>query len=132
MAHLLEWRTKNAGKLGLLKFENGGNTITGVCSLRPKQYSIQFKCGPDVKKSKGTPRCNVDQDLSFEDYVHCLTSWTQPLHHYNTFRSKEFQMHTVEAHRTSLSPIVNKRHLHEDLIHTSPFAPPAEKRRKTA
>ena len=52
--------------------ELGGKNITKFVELKLKTYSYLEDDGNGDKKTKGTEKCVIKQELKFEDYKNCL------------------------------------------------------------
>ena len=63
---------KNKKVPGIFKNELGGKVITEVVALRPKPYAYLMDDGSNHKKTKGTKKCVIKQNLMFENYKDCL------------------------------------------------------------
>ena len=63
---------KNKKLIGLFKDELGGRIMKEFCWLRAKTYSYLMDDNGEVKKSKGTKKCVIKQELMFENYKDCL------------------------------------------------------------
>ena len=63
---------KNKKVPGIFKNELGGKVITEIVALRPKPYAYLMDDGSNHKKTKGTKKCVIKQNLMFENYKDCL------------------------------------------------------------
>ena len=64
---------KNKKVIGQMKHELGGKTMAEFVALRAKVYAYR-KIDKEVeeKRCKGTKKCVVSEDLTFDDYKTCL------------------------------------------------------------
>ena len=110
----------NKGVPGKFKDEVKGSTITSVCALRTKLYSIEMltadqngslvrsrKCaGSGIKKHLfGTP------DASHEAFVECLRNKRDKNISQKTFVVKKHQVYTAESARVGLTAYDDKRYI---------------------
>ena len=63
---------QNRKVIVLMKDELGGKLMTEFAALRRKTYSYLINDDDGNKKAKGTKKCVIKRELTFEDYKHCL------------------------------------------------------------
>ena len=56
----------------LMKDELGEKLMTEYAALRCNTYSYLINDDDGNKKAKGTKKCVIKRELTFEDYKHCL------------------------------------------------------------
>ena len=80
--------------IGLMKDELGGGIITEFVALRPKAYSYITNDFTELKKAKGTKKCEVKKMLKFEDYKNCLFCNGKVLKSQQRFKSENHSVYT--------------------------------------
>lgn len=111
----------NKKKIGLLKDETNGKSVTHIVALRSKLYSYQVEGLSPVKKAKGLKK-NVVKRLTFNDYKSALFGGEYPKYGKQySIRSRLHEVFTVEENKATLSAYDDKRFVAEDNIDTFPW-----------
>lgn len=63
----------NRKVLGLMKDENHGRIMTEFVGLRSKMYAVRVEGEDQIKKLKGIKKNHVKTQITFQDYVDCLS-----------------------------------------------------------
>ena len=117
----------NKKVLGKFKDEALGVAIAEFVGLRPKLYALRLdgdehaaRGDKDLKlvtkKSKGTKKSVVANQIKFENYVHTLETRQSMRHSQVNFRTDCHRVYTTRTTKTSLSAFDSKRYLLEDGI----------------
>ena len=93
----------NKKVIGLMKDKLGGDIITEFVALRPKAYSYITNNFIEMKKAKGTKKCNVNKMLRFEDYKKCLFDNGKVLKSQQRFKSENHEVYTENINKIALS-----------------------------
>ena len=112
---------KNKKVPGLFKDELGGKIITEFVALRPKAYSYLDDDANEYKKSKGTKRCVIKQNLMFQNFKDCLFNNKTVYRSQKRFKSNYHQVHAEEVNKVALSSNDDKRLQTSDRITTYPY-----------
>ena len=112
---------KNKKVIGLFKDELGGRIMKEFCALRAKTYSYLMDDDSEVKKSKGTNKCVIKQELMFENYTDCLRNYKIILKSQQRFKSNHHKVYTEEVNKIALSNNDDKRLQTHDKITTYPY-----------
>ena len=91
------------------------------CALRAKAYSYLMDDNSEVKKSKGTKKCVIKQELMFENYKDCLLNNKVILKLQQIFKSDHHNVYTEEINKIALSSNDDKRLQTSDRIKTYPY-----------
>ena len=75
----------------------------------------------EVKKSKGTNKCVIKQELMFENYTDCLRNYKIILKSQQRFKSNHHKVYTEEVNKIALSNNDDKRLQTHDKITTYPY-----------
>ena len=100
----------NKKVLGVMKDEFGGKLFYEFIGLSAKLYT----CRSDsivIKKAKGVRRNFVNNALTFEDYLDCLTSSKTKTIDQNLIQSKNHEVCTITQRKVALSNQDDKRYL---------------------
>ena len=97
--------------LGKFKHEVSSNIITGFIGLRPKCYAFKTHGDEKVhKKCKGTAKHVVKRQLSYEQYDKVLRT-NEVIHKsFNSIRSKNHKIFSINTTKVSLNSYENKRY----------------------
>ena len=117
----------NKKVLGKFKDEALGVAIAEFVGLRPKLYALRLdgdehaaRGDKDLKlvtkKSKGTKKSVVANQIKFSNYVKTLETRQSMRHSQVNFRTDCHRVYTVRTTKTSLSAFDSKRYLLEDGI----------------
>ena len=63
---------KNKKVIGKFKDELGGLLMSEFCAHRAKTYAYKLDNNDEVKKAKGTKKCVIKNQLTFNDYINVL------------------------------------------------------------
>ena len=91
------------------------------CALRAKTYSYLMDDNSEVKKSKGTKKCVIKQELMFENYKDCLFKNKIILKSQQRFKSDHHNVYAEEINKIALSSNDDKRSQTFDRIKTYPY-----------
>ena len=119
----------NKKVLGKFKDEAKGVPIAEFVGLRPKLYTIRLdgdqhasrgdkELKLETKKSKGTKKSVVKNEIRFEHYLRVLQTRVSMRHSQVNFRTDCHAIYTTRTTKTSLSAFDSKRYLLEDGIHS--------------
>ena len=109
---------KNKKVLSKFKDEIGGKLMTKFVALRAKTYSFLIDEYTDEdyeknrivnKKAKGTKKCVVKREISFNNYLDSLFKNTVLYRSQQRFRSDHHKVYTEEVKKISLSSNDDKR-----------------------
>ena len=73
------------------------------CARRAKAYSYLMDDDSEVKKSKGTKKCAIKQEIMFENYTNCLLNDKVTLKSQQRFKSDHHKVYTEEVSNITLS-----------------------------
>ena len=121
---------KNKKVIGKFKDELGGKIMIEFCALRAKAYSfLRDEYSEDDyeknqiinKKAKGTKKCRVKREITFNNCVDSLFNDKIVIRSQQRFRSNHHQIYTEEISKIALSSNDDKRIQTFDKIITYPF-----------
>ena len=99
----------NKKVLGKFKDECDGKTITHFTSLRPKMYCFKiFNEQKEEKKAKGVPKLQTKRDLDMKDYENSLYKHIAKNVNFNSIRSKNHQIFSINQSKNGLTSYDNK------------------------
>ena len=101
----------NKKVLGKFKDEREGKIMTGFIGLRPKCYAFKIH-GDDkeYKKCKGTAKNTVKRKIKYDDYNKVLET-NEVIHRsFNSIRSKNHKIYSINTTKVSLNSYENKRY----------------------
>ena len=101
----------NKKVLGKFKDECEGKIMTGFIGLRPKCYAFKIH-GDDTeyKKCKGTAKNTVKRKIKYDDYNQVLET-NEVIHRsFNSIRSKNHKIFSINTTKVSLNSYENKRY----------------------
>ena len=101
----------NKKVLGNFKDEVDGKIMTGFIGLRPKCYAFKIH-GDDkeYKKCKGTAKNTVKRKIKYDDYNKVLET-NEVIHRsFNSIRSKNHKIYSINTTKVSLNSYENKRY----------------------
>ena len=112
---------KNKKVIGLFKDELGGRIMKKFSTLRPKTYSYLMDDDNEVKKSKGTKKCVIKQELMFENYKECLLNDKIILKSKQTFKSDHHNVYTEEINKIAMmirdyKHLIRLKHIHMEQV----------------
>ena len=111
---------KNKKVPGLFKDELGGKIIIEVIELRQKTYTYLDDDGNDHKKTKGTKRCVIKQELMFENFKDCWSNNKNVYRSQQRFKSYNHDVYTENINKIALCSNDDKRIQTYDKIKTYP------------
>ena len=93
--------------------------MTEFVALRAKMYAYR-KIDKEVeeKRCKGTKKCVVSEDLTFDDYKTCLFDGETIYRDQMLFENKKHKVYSVNKHKIALNRDNDKRILQADGIIT--------------
>ena len=111
---------KNKKVIGLFKDELGGRIMKEFCALRAKTYSYLMDDNSEVKKSKGTKKCNKKRAYVW-NYKDCLFNDKIILKSQQRFKSDHHKVYTEEINKITLSSNDDNKLQTSDRIKTYPY-----------
>lgn len=103
-------RNFNKKVLGKFKDETGGKPIRKFIGLRSKCYT--YKTDDVIKKTaKGTPKINIKNDLTLEDFEKCINEICSKDVQTLSLVSNNYKMSTKMQYKKSLSPFDDKYYM---------------------
>ena len=101
----------NKKVLGKFKDECEGKITTGFIGLRPKCYAFKIH-GDDkeYKKCKGTAKNTVKRKIRYDDYKKVLETNEVIYRSFNSIRSKNHKIFSINTTKVSLNSYENKRY----------------------
>ena len=101
----------NKKVLGKFKDEMNGKIITHFIGLKPKAYCYKvYGDDKERKKSKGVVKHKVSNQLSYKTYEETLNRNCKEEVSFNTIRSKNHQIYSINQTKYALSNYDNKRY----------------------
>ena len=105
----------NKKVLGKFKDEMNGKIITHFIGLKPKAYCYKvYGDDKEHKKSKGVVKHKVSNQLSYNTYEETLNRNCKEEVSFNTIRSKNHQIYSINQTKYALSNYDNKRYWFND------------------
>ena len=105
----------NKKVLGKFKDEMNGKIITHFIGLKPKAYCYKvYGDEKEHKKSKGIVKHKVSNQLSYKMYEETLNRNCKEEVSFNTIRSKNHQIYSINQTKYALSNYDNKRYWYSD------------------
>ena len=105
----------NKKVLGKFKDEMNGKIITHFIGLKPKAYCYKvYGDDKEHKKSKGVVKHKVSNQLSYKTYEETLNRNCKEEVSFNTIRSKNHQIYSINQTKYALSNYDNKRYWYSD------------------
>ena len=105
----------NKKVLGKFKDEMNGKIITHFLGLKPKAYCYKvYGDDKEHKKSKGVVKHKVSNQLSYKTYEETLNRNCKEEVSFNTIRSKNHQIYSINQTKYALSNYDNKRYWFND------------------
>ena len=111
----------NKKVIGKFKDELKGKIMTELVALRAKAYAYRLDNDFEVKKAKGTKKCVVKRNITFDTYLDLLFNDKILIRSQYVFRSYNHQVHTEKVNKIALSSKDDKRMQGEDKIKTYPY-----------
>ena len=95
---------ENKKVIGLIKDELGEKIMTEFVALRAKMYAYRkIDKGVEEKRCKGTKKCGVSEELTFEDYNTSLLDGETIYREQVFFENKKHEVYTVNKHKIALT-----------------------------
>ena len=117
-------REKNKKVLGKMKDELNGDILLEFAGIRAKAYSLKWKiCGgiKECQKLKGIKRGTVEKTIHHEHFLDCLNNDSTLYRHFNTFRSYNHKLQTINQNKLALTNYDDKRWIMPDGINTRAY-----------
>ena len=93
----------NKKVLGMFKDELGRKIMTKFVAHRTRAYAFQMEKGIEKKKAKGTKKCVVKKDITFETYKKALFNNRTIIKSQQAFKSDHHNVCTKEYNKIALS-----------------------------
>ena len=117
----------NKKVVGKFKDEMNGQIINHFIGLKPKAYCYKvYGDEKEHKKSKGVVKHKVSNQLSYKTYEETLNRNCKEEVSFNTIRSKNHQIYSINQTKYALSNYDNKRYWYSD-FESPPFGHYAKK-----
>ena len=101
----------NKKVLGKFKDELSSKIMTHFIGLKPKSYAFKVQGDKkEYKKSKGVVKGKVNTELNYDMYERTLNGEIKPTVRFNTIRSKNHHIFSINQTKFALSNFENKRH----------------------
>ena len=101
----------NKKVLGKFKDEVGGKIMTGFIGLRPKCYAFKIHGGDtEYKKCKGTAKNTGKRKIKYDVYNQVLETNKVIHRSFNSIRSKNQKIYSINTTKVSLNSYENKRY----------------------
>jgi len=105
----------NKKVLGKFKDEMDGKIITNFIALRPKLYCLKtLDEAKEHKRAKGVPMMKTNRELGMKDYEKCPHERKSKNVNFNSIRSKNHQIFSINTTKTGPTSYCNKRYWHSD------------------
>ena len=104
------YNTNNYKVLGKMKDEAAGSRIIEFIALKPKMYSILYEDNRETKKIKGVKK-SVTSQVTHNEFRKALFNTEQKHTSFNSIRSFNHEVFTVQNSKLTLSPFDDKRWL---------------------
>ena len=112
---------KNKKVIGMSKDQLSGKIMTEFCALRAKAYAYRLDDDTELKKAKGTKKCIVKREITFNNYADALFTNEVIIKSQQRFRSDHHKVYTEEVNKIALSKNDDKRIQTFDKIKTFPY-----------
>ena len=111
----------NKKVLAKFKDEVDGKIISRFIGLKPKSYAFQVHNETkEEKKSKGIVKHKVKKELNYKQYEDTLLENRSDTVSFNTIRSKNHNIYTINQVKQCLSSFDNKRY-YLDSVNSLPY-----------
>ena len=101
----------NKKVLGKFKDELSSKIMTHFIGLKPKSYAFKVQGDKkEYKKSKGVVKGKANTELNYDMYERTLNGEIKPTVRFNTLRSKNHHIFSINQTKFALSNFENKRH----------------------
>ena len=105
----------------MFKDELGGKIMIVFCALRAKAYAYLIEDGSEHKKAKGTKKCIIKREITFQNYKDSLFNDKTKIKLQERFRSDHHKVYTEEIIKIALSSNNDKRIQTFDKVTTYPY-----------
>ena len=105
----------------MFKDELGGKIMIVFCALRAKAYAYLIEDGSEHKKAKGTKKCIIKREITFQNYKDSLFNDKTIIKSQERFRSDHHKVYTEEIIKIALSSNNDKRIQTFDKVTTYPY-----------
>ena len=112
---------KNKKVIGKFKDELKGKIMTENCNARAKTYAFRYDNDKENKKAKGTKKCVIKKDLTFENYKESVLKNKIIKRSQLRFKSDHHNVYTEEIDKIAISSNDDKRLQTFDGITTYPI-----------
>lgn len=104
---------------GLMKDELNGKVMIEFVALRAKCYAVRSlddaeTINEKMKKAKGIKKNVLQRQITFDDYVKCITDSCEISRTQNTIRSIKHKIYSIKQRKIALSPFDDKRYILEN------------------
>lgn len=107
--------TIHQGIQAMILWKNKQEGITHFIGLKPEAYCYKvYRDEKEYKKSKGVIKHRVSNQISYKTYEETLNRNCKEEVSFNTIRSKNHQIYSVNQTKNALSNYDNKRYWHSD------------------
>ena len=100
---------KNKKVIGMFKDELGGKVMTEFCALRAKAYAYKLDGDTEKIKVKGTKKCIVKREITFNNYADALFNDEVIIKSQQRFRTDHHKVYTEEVNKIAVSSNDDKR-----------------------
>ena len=100
----------NKKVLGKSKDECEGKIMTGFIGLRPTCYAFKIHGDNEYKRCKGTAKNTVKRQIKYNDYNKVLETNEVIYRSFNSIRSKNHKIYSINTTKVSLNSYENKRY----------------------
>ena len=115
------YNASNKKVLGKMKDELSGKIMTHFIGLKPKSYCYKvYGEDEEHKRSKGIVKHKVANELNYNKYEQTLNGDLKDKVEFNTIRSKNHQIYSINQVKFSLSNFCNKRYFY-NAIESLPY-----------
>ena len=115
------YNASNKKVLGKMKDELSGKIMTHFIGLKPKSYCYKvYGEDEEHKRSKGIVKHKVANELNYNKYEQTLHGDLKDKVEFNTIRSKNHQIYSINQVKFSLSNFCNKRYFY-NAIESLPY-----------
>jgi len=104
-----------------MKDEYKGVALSEFVGLRAKLYAIQDTHNENRKRVKGIRKNVVEQNITFDDFKHCLQSEEMQRREQMQIRSEKHDIFTEKVNKVALESHDDKRCILDCNIHTLPW-----------
>ena len=112
---------KNKKVIGMFKEELNGKIMTELCAPRAKTYAFKYDNDKEKKKTKGTKKCVIKNDLTFENYKELVLKNKILMRSELRFKRDHHNVYTEEVNKIAISSNDDRRLQTLDGITTYPY-----------